>query len=339
MDVPTHPAAAPRQNRLLAAFPDAAWKRVEGHLQPVWLTLGQSLSEPGLKLAHTYFPTTAIVSLLNILTDGHATASAAVGSEGLVGIALFMGGETMPSSAIVARAGWAYRLKAESLKEEFSQSGDVMHLLLRYTQALITQMAQTAVCNRHHSIEQQLCRWLLLSLDRAASNKLKMTHELIAHMLGVRREGVSEAAAKLQKLGVIHYSRGQITVTDRPQLAALCCECYGVVAREYERLLGTYRPAMHHVVPTPVATKRHTHAAARIGEHRPTPGRSPAYGARTVLMPPHREANGHAVVRLAAVCGVEQKGTDLLAITPSTGVGARARRRILGCRQSLWELV
>jgi CRP-like cAMP-binding protein len=327
MDVPTHPAAAPRQNRLLAAFPDAAWKRVEGHLQPVWLTLGQSLSEPGLKLAHTYFPTTAIVSLLNILTDGHATASAAVGSEGLVGIALFMGGETMPSSAIVARAGWAYRLKAESLKEEFSQNGDVMHLLLRYTQALITQMAQTAVCNRHHSVEQQLCRWLLLSLDRTALNKLNklnMTHELIAHMLGVRREGVSEAAAKLQELGVIHYRRGQITVINRPQLEALCCECYGVLTREYNRLLGTHRPAMHQVVRTPAAPIRHTHAEAQMGVRRPTPGRSLAYGARTVLTPPRLQANGHAVFRRAAVCRVEQKGTELFAIIPSTSVGAGA---------------
>lgn len=281
MDIPVHPAAGPRQNRLLAAFSDAAWKRVEGHLQPVWLTLGQSLYAPGLELDHTYFPSSAIVSLLNILTDGHATASAAVGNEGLVGIALFLGGETMPGFAVVAKAGWAYRLKAERLQEEFSRNGEVMHLLLRYTQALITEMAQTAVCNRHHSIDQQLCRWLLLSLHRSASNKLNMTHELIAHMLGVRREGVSEAAQKLRQLGVIQYRHGQITITDRPQLAALCCECYGVVTREYDRLFGAHRPATQHVVSTPVATQQHTHAEAQVGILRPMPGLSRAYRAWT----------------------------------------------------------
>ena len=251
LDVPTYPAVTPRQNNLLAAFPEAAWERIGQHLQPVWLAMGQSLAAPGLTLTHAYFPTSAIVSLLNVTADGHATATAAVGSEGLVGIALFMGGNTTPGSAIVARAGWAYRLKAESLREEFGRHGDVMHLLLRYTQALFTQKAQTAACNRHHSVEQQLCRWLLLNLNRVASNELDMTHELIARMLGVRREGVSEAAGKLQQLGVIKYHRGHITVIDRPQLAALCCECYGVVAREYDRLLDTHRPATPHMVPTP----------------------------------------------------------------------------------------
>jgi CRP-like cAMP-binding protein len=251
MDVPAHPVDTPRQNWLLAAFPEAAWQRLEGHLQPVWLTLGQWLCEPGIELAQAYFPTSAIVSLLNITADGHATATAVVGNEGLVGMALYMGGESTPDAAVVANAGWAYRLQTERLKEEFSRNGDVMRLLLRYTQALLTQMSQTAACNRHHSVEQQLCRWLLLSLDRAESNTLDMTHELIAQMLGVRREGVTEAAGKLQTLGVIQYHRGHMTVIDRPHLELLCCECYGVVAREYDRLLDTHRPATPHMVPTP----------------------------------------------------------------------------------------
>lgn len=252
MDIRIHPAASGRQNRLLAAFPEVARRRLEGHLEPVWLTLGQSLCEPGLKLTHAYFPTSAIVSLLSTTTDHHATATAAVGSEGLVGIESYMGGEqATPSSAVVTQSGWAYRLEAKRLKEEFGKNGDVMRLLLLYTQALLTQMSQTAVCNRYHNIEQQLCRWLLQNLDRVLSNELSMTHEMFAHLLGVRREGVTEAAVKLQKLRAIRYRRGHITAIDRPQLELLCCECYSVVAREYDRLLGTHRPATHQVVPAP----------------------------------------------------------------------------------------
>ena len=265
MDMPAYPVATPRQNRLLAAFPAAVWQRLEGHLQPVWLTLGQSLYEPGIELAHACFPTSAIVSLLNITTDGHATATAVVGSEGLVGMALYMGGETTPDSAVVAKAGWAYRLEARSLKEEFGRNGDLMQLLLRYTQALLTQMSQTAACNRRHNVAQQLCRWLLLSIDRAASNELSMTHEMFAQLLGVRREGISEAAGKLQTLGVIQYHRGHMKVIDRPRLELLCCECYGIVAREYERLLGTHGPAAHHVAPA--AAQWPVYGADRRGRH------------------------------------------------------------------------
>ncbi|WP_134597143.1 Crp/Fnr family transcriptional regulator, partial [Pseudomonas aeruginosa] len=193
-------------------------------------------------LRHVYFPTDAIVSLLYVMEDGASAEISVVGNEGLIGVAVFMGGESTPSRAIVQSAGHAYRLPGQKLKDEFNRHGEMLQLMLRYTQALITQMAQTAVCNRHHSIDQQLCRWLLLSLDRLPSNQLSMTQELIANMLGVRREGVTEAAGKLQKLGVIKYSRGHITVLDRPQLEALCCECYAVVKRETDRLLP-YLPA------------------------------------------------------------------------------------------------
>jgi CRP-like cAMP-binding protein len=287
MNVCTHPAAAQDQNGLLAAFPLAAWERLRPNLQPVWLTSGQSLCEPGFRLAHTYFPTSAIVSLLNATTNGHATATAAVGREGLVGIALFMGGETTPSSAVVASAGWVYRLKAGHLKEEFSRNGEVMRLLLRYTQALIAQMTQTAACNRHHSVDQQLCRWLLLCLDRVASNELDMTQELIADMLGVRRESVTKAAGTLQDMRVIHYHRGRITVTDRPKLEALCCECYGTVRREYGRLLGTGTESAHHRVYSPAAASRPVHAGVPIGNHRPEARRSSVYGGRTVNAAAH----------------------------------------------------
>jgi CRP-like cAMP-binding protein len=184
-----------------------------------------------------YFPTTSIVSLLYVLKDGASAEIAVVGNEGIVGISLFMGGETTPSRSVVQSAGQGFRMRGQMLKEEFSRSGPVLHLLLRYTQALITQMAQTAVCNRHHSLDQQLCRWLLLSLDRLKTPELVMTQELIANMLGVRREGVTEAAHRLQKLGVIRYSRGRITVLDRPKLEQLCCECYAVVKKETDRLL------------------------------------------------------------------------------------------------------
>ena len=201
------------------------------------MDLGDVLYEPGVKLRHVYFPTTCIVSLLYVMADGASAEIAIVGNEGILGISLFMGGDTTPSRAVVQSAGHGYRLKADLLKTEFSRFGPTMQLLLRYTQALITQMAQTAVCNRHHSVDQQLCRWLLLSLDRLAGNELSMTQELIANMLGVRREGVTEAAGMLQKDGLIRYRRGKITVLDRPRLEARCCECYQVVKSEFDRLL------------------------------------------------------------------------------------------------------
>ena len=227
----------PKQNHLLAALPPAEFERLSPHLELATLDLGQVLYESGGKLNHVYFPTDSIVSLLYVMADGASAEIAIVGNEGLLGIALFMGGETTPSRAVVQSAGHGYRLKAQLMKQEFNRAGPMMHLLLRYTQALITQMAQTAVCNRHHSVEQQLCRWLLLSLDRLTGNELSMTQELIANMLGVRREGVTEAAANLQRAGLIQYRRGHITVTDRPGLEQRTCECYGVVRREYERLI------------------------------------------------------------------------------------------------------
>jgi CRP-like cAMP-binding protein len=227
----------PTKNRLLAALPAAEYGSLQPHLEPASMSLGDVVYESGSRLDYVYFPTTAIVSLLYVMEDGASAEIAVVGNDGLVGIALFMGGETTPSRAVVRSAGAAYRLPGRSIKEEFVRGGVMQHLLLRYTQALLTQMAQTAVCNRHHSVDQQLCRWLLLSLDRLPSNKLIMTQELIANMLGVRREGVTEAAGKLQSAGLIQYSRGRITVLDRPGLEALACECYGVVKRESDRLL------------------------------------------------------------------------------------------------------
>ena len=224
-------------NQLLAALPDDIWRRWLPNLELVALPLAKVLYEPGVTLAHVYFPTTAIVSLLYVMEDGASAEIAVAGNEGLVGIALFMGGESTPSRAVVQSAGHAYRIESKILKSEFNRNGPVMHLLLRYTQALITQMAQTAVCNRHHSVDQQLCRWLLLSLDRLQSDNLVMTQELISNMLGVRREGVTEAASKLQNAGVIRYARGRITVLDRAKLERLTCECYGVVKCEYDRLL------------------------------------------------------------------------------------------------------
>ena len=209
----------------------------------ITLPLGSVLYEAGDAQRYIYFPIDSIVSLLYVLKSGASAEIAVVGNEGTIGIALFMGGETTTNRAIVQSAGSAYRLPRERLKREFERHGEMLHILLRYTQALITQMAQTAVCNRHHSVDQQLCRWLLLSLDRLQSNKLAMTQELIANMLGVRREGVTEAAGKLQKLGVIRYMRGKITVLDRPRLEALCCECYQVVRTEAERLM----PKAHRV--------------------------------------------------------------------------------------------
>jgi CRP-like cAMP-binding protein len=234
---PSSTIQSPRQNRILAVIPDADYAHVQGHLEPVQLDLGKALYESGSAQGYVYFPTTSIVSLLYVMEDGSSAEIAIVGNDGVVGIALFMGGETTPSRAVVQSAGYAYRLRASLLKTEFKLGGTLQHVLLRYTQALITQMSQTAVCNRHHSVEQQLCRWLLLSLDRLRSNELTMTQELIANMLGVRREGVTEAAGHLQVAGLIHYSRGKITVIDRAKLEARACECYAVVQREYQRLL------------------------------------------------------------------------------------------------------
>jgi CRP-like cAMP-binding protein len=224
------------QNQLLAALSSAERERIFPHLQLVSMPLGKVLYEPGDILRHVYFPIDSIVSLLYVLENGASAEISVVGNEGLIGIALFMGGETTPSRAIVQSAGRAYRLIGQHLKDEFRRNGGMQLLLLRYTQALITQMAQTAVCNRHHSVDQQLCRWLLLSLDRLSSNQLTMTQELIANMLGVRREGVTEAAGKLHKIGVIRYTRGKITVLNRPMLEKLCCECYAVVKKESDRL-------------------------------------------------------------------------------------------------------
>jgi CRP-like cAMP-binding protein len=227
----------PKQNHLLAALSAVDYERLLPHLELVRLPLGWAVYESGSEQGYEYFPATSIVSLLYVMQDTSSAEIAVVGNEGVVGIALFMGGETTPSRAVVQSAGYGYRLRASVLKREFESGGPLQHLLLRYTQALITQMAQTAVCNRHHALEQQLCRWLLLSLDRLPSNELTMTQELIANMLGVRREGVTEAAGNLQAAGLINYSRGKITVLDRAQLETRVCECYAVVKREYDRLL------------------------------------------------------------------------------------------------------
>ena len=224
------------KNQLLAALPAAEWRRWLPKLEPVDMPLGQVLCESGATMSHVYFPTTAIVSLLYVMENGASAEIAMIGHEGLVGISLFMGGESTPGRAVVQSAGKGYRLTAETIKNEFRRPA-VLHLLLRYTQALITQMAQTAVCNRHHSLDRQLCRWLLLSLDRLEGAELVMTQEVIANMLGVRREGVTAGALKLQNAGLIRYSRGHITVLDRRALELRACECYGVVKKEYDRLL------------------------------------------------------------------------------------------------------
>jgi CRP-like cAMP-binding protein len=230
-------AAPSNQNHLLRELPADESNRLIPLLETVDLPLGLVIYESGVTLSHVYFPTTAIVSLLYVMENGASAEIAVVGNEGIVGISLFMGGESTPSRAVVQSAGKGLRLKASDMKEEFDRAGSVLHLLLRYTQALITQMAQTAVCNRHHSLDQQLCRWLLLSLDRLKGNELVMTQELIANMLGVRREGVTEGALKLQHAGLISYVRGRITVLDRPGLEKRSCECYAVVKKEYDRLL------------------------------------------------------------------------------------------------------
>ncbi|HEY0563103.1 MAG TPA: Crp/Fnr family transcriptional regulator [Methylophilus sp.] len=236
---------APHQNFLLAALPEEDFVRIKAMLELVPMPLGQVLYESGGKLHYVYFPTTSIISLLYVLENGASAEIAVVGNEGILGISLFMGGETTPSRAVVQSAGFGYRLKASLLKQEFNRGGPMMHLLLRYTQALITQMTQTAVCNRHHSVDQQLCRWLLLSIDRLASDELSMTQELIANMLGVRREGVTEAAGKLQKAGLIDYSRGHIKVLNRAGLEKKVCECYQVVKTEFDRLLPDLKRAHH----------------------------------------------------------------------------------------------
>jgi len=227
----------PTQNHLLAALPAEDFARLQVDLELTPMPLGMVVYESGGHMSHVYFPTTSIVSLLYVMASGASAEIAVTGNEGLVGISLFMGGESTPSRAVVQSGGNGYRLKADSLKREFETGGHLQHLALRYTQALATQMAQTAVCNRHHSVDQQLCRWLLLSLDRLESNELVMTQELIANMLGVRREGVTEAAGRLQRDGVIRYSRGHISVLNRPRLEARVCECYAVVKTEYDRLL------------------------------------------------------------------------------------------------------
>jgi len=237
---------SPSQNHLLAALPTAEFERLAAHLEPVALPLGQMLYEPGGQLQHAYFPTTAIVSLHYVMESGASSESAGVGNEGVVGIQLFMGGDTTSNSAVVQTAGHAYRLERRLLKQEFDRAGLLQRLLLRYTQALATQMSQTAACNRHHSVEQQLCRWLLLTLDRLPSNELVMTQELVASMLGVRREGITEAAGNLQRAGYISYRRGHIAVLDRRGLESAACECYAVVKKEMNRLLSDvqYRQEM-----------------------------------------------------------------------------------------------
>jgi CRP-like cAMP-binding protein len=235
-------SSKPTQNRLLAALPAAEFERIAAHLEPVVLPLGEMLYEPGAQLQHAYFPVSAIVSLHYVMESGASASVAAVGNEGMVGVSLYMGGDTTPSSAVVQTAGDAYRLERRLLKQEFERSGPTQRLLLRYTQALMTQMSQTAVCNRHHSVEQQLCRWLLVTLDRLPSDKIVMTQEMVAGMLGVRRESIAMAAGVLQQAGVVHGRRGHLTVIERAGLETRVCECYAVVKREFGRLLSDVQP-------------------------------------------------------------------------------------------------
>ena len=227
----------PRKNWLLSALADAEWERVAPHLQPLAMPLGKVLYDPGATPSHVYFPTTAIVSLLYVMENGASAEIAVVGNEGLVGVSLFMGGQSTSSQAVVQAAGHGFRLDARVLMQEFGRGGPVLHLLLRYTQALITQMAQTAVCNRHHALDQQMCRWLLLTLDRLHSSELVMTQDLLSSILGVRRASISDVAGQLQKDGLIRYERGHISVLDRPAIERRSCECYSVVKKEYDRLL------------------------------------------------------------------------------------------------------
>ncbi|MBK7765603.1 MAG: Crp/Fnr family transcriptional regulator [Sulfuritalea sp.] len=260
-------AHSPQQNHLLAALPAADFEPLAAHLELAPLRLGEMLYEPGGQMTHAYFPTTAIVSLHYVMESGASAESAGVGNEGVVGISLFMGGDTTPSSAVVQTAGHAYRLKSRVLKQEFNRGGLLQRILLRYTQALMTQMFQTAACTRHHSVEQQLCRWLLLTLDRVSSRELVMTQELVASMLGVRREGITEAAGRLQAAGLISYRRGHISVVDRTGLEARSCECYAVVRKELKRLLSEvqYRQDL------PVAVDRPARPSTPAG---PPPGRA-----------------------------------------------------------------
>jgi CRP-like cAMP-binding protein len=246
-------ASHPQDNHLLAALASEVWQRLEPLLEWTDLPLGKVLCESGCTMSHAYFPTTAIVSLLNVMENGSSAEIAVVGNEGIVGIALLMGGESTPSRAVVQSAGYGYRMRAGAIRKECERSSDVLHLMLRYTQALMTQMAQTAACNRHHALDQQLCRWLLMSLDRLQSNELVMTQELIANMLGVRREGVTEAALKLQAAGLIRYARGHIKVLDRAGLEKRTCECYAVVRSEYDRLLPDVAVAPCHRIRAPIA--------------------------------------------------------------------------------------
>ncbi len=238
MSISQSPEHSPKQSRFLAALPDPVYARLLPDLEWVVMPLGWPLYESGTQMHYVYFPVNSIVSLLYVMEDGASTEIAVTGNEGLVGISVFMGGESTPSRGVVQSAGYGYRLSAHAMKREFARGGEFQHLSLRFTQALITQMTQTTVCNRHHSIDQQLCRWLLLSLDRLSGNQLIMTQELISNMLGVRREGVTEAAGKLQRDGLIKYARGRITVLDRPGLENRVCECYSVVRTEVERLLS-----------------------------------------------------------------------------------------------------
>ncbi len=242
----------PKQNHILAALPEADYTRLLPDLELIPMPLGWPVYESGGHMGYLYFPTTSLVSLLYVMEDGASAEIAISGSEGLIGISLFMGGESTPSRAVVQSAGNGYRLKASALKKEFAMGGNLQHLALRYTQALITQMAQTAVCNCHHTLRQQLCRWLLLSLDRLPGNEIVMTQELIGNMLGVRREGVTEAAGRLQADGLIQYSRGHIKVLDRAKLEKRVCECYAVVKKEYDRLLPYEIPGLPNTITRPL---------------------------------------------------------------------------------------
>ena len=254
-NLPMHSTPNPNQNHLLAALPTAEFERLAPHLEPVELRLGDVLCESGALLAHVYFPTTAIVSLHYVMENGSSSEIAGVGNEGMLGISLLMGGNTTPSRAVVQTGGQGYRLKAQLMQQEFKLAGPTQLLMLRYTQALITQMSQTAACNRHHSLVQQLCRWLLVTLDRMPTNELVMTQELVASMLGVRREGVTEAAGKLQQSGIISYRRGHITVLDRKGLQSQVCECYAVVRKEFARLLADTLQRQDAVVPSQPAAR------------------------------------------------------------------------------------
>jgi len=257
-------AMGPRANRLIAALPALSFQQLAPLLEPVEMRLGDVLYEPGRTLSHVYFPTTSIVSLLHLLENGAATEIAVVGNEGIVGVSLFMGGQSTLSQAVVRSSGKGFRLRAMAMAKAFEQGGPLVHIMLRYIQALYLHMGQTAVCNRHHTLDQQLCRWLLLSLDRQFSRDLVVTHELIANMLGVRREGVTQAAFQLQKAGLIRYARGHISVVNRPGLEKRSCECYAVVKKEYDRMLEDQPAAQFHAMPSDRDVSRVKRAAAAL---------------------------------------------------------------------------